>query len=1247
MDILKQNDKMIINSLSFQEVSTYQLVKQNALNVIVEINIFDADTNFLIETVYAKLPDLSNKIILFNDFPNTNDGQIIIETEDFLRSRDYVTGNFNVSYKFYTNILGTNDTPLILDKISPTRTEISVKSSNDTILKDLLNFTNKYFYQFSPDFEFNKFTNFGANRLSLVLNSKNEFNATTNLNTVILKLYQALSTDFVESASLWVVQLYSDEIIDSLTLLPPIAAMFNGVNILQIPNQTLPVQNVNRTFNKLENENDILANSMNFGNLFEPLIKATSGSSLYGIELNTDYSLFSNFIHFGSAAQLLDNLKKKITQIQFYETQSQTPSVAYSDSSSIFYKNKKQGIINEFTRYERFSYFTTGSFFTSSLVDNGLSQISPYNTFTRHDGTTGNLIISSTWPKIATTSGSGFPFILADVNGVTASAWFNLITSESLIYDFDNRDYLLNMVPEYLRIQVDANIDYITFINMIGEFYDNIWVYINSFYTLLKRENKLSDTLPNELIWNILKNNGIEINQSHDVVDLGEYLFGLYPSGSSTNFTVATKTAQKQISIEIWNRLLNNLPYLFKSKGTKKSIVGLLNAYGIPRDLLTIREFGGPYSSSFSGSFDDLYNQKYEFVVDDFTHVVNFSGSQRIEIPWVTSSFDNEVPDTIELKFRTTNIVPTMSLFEKISRVDNAGFSVKLYNTLRDMGYLKLEFTTGSLAASSSVFPFYNGAYYNVFITRDEANESLFTDTASLPQNYRLFVKRFDEDTTKILIDFSSSISITGSNTGSYNPSWYRQGVLKLGGTSSYFVGSMDEFRLWSEQLEESVMDWHASYWPATNGNTFTSSISSLQFRLTFNSASDLGASFPGTASMLNEAYTTQSYYASASAINFTNLTSYPFNFSFYERSSLVQNNFVAPDMITSEKIRLENNSVSQSITLPDGYVVTPLRLPAQSDFQNFIFDKSTQQFAAIEGEQNPFKDTDPDTDKLLIGFAPAQLINNDMIAFYGNTNLLSSIGDPLNIYEDFYPPIETTNNFYWNHTKNKVTFFDYIRFIRTYDKNLFEQILKFVPAQATTMMGTVYEPTMIHRNRIRLMHPETAFDYDYGTAVLTGSNKNITLNGDIEDIEGKTHIATSFKESAAIAIQKTHGFKIPQETNGNFIAVNDTLLESSKAKFILSPFNSPKATVNAIPEQLSGKFQDLSGDYDYKLNPWNLKNEGLQSVTTNIFSSIFMRDTISTSAGTPDNRPVIEITKNSSKQLKVNFSSNPKLVVE
>ncbi len=89
---------------------------------------------------------------------------------------------------------------------------------------------------------------------------------------------------------------------------------------------------------------------------------------------------------------------------------------------------------------------------------------------------------SYAWPKLNTEP----PYQLALTNDPIALTWLGsdninspyyggLILSASL-FDNNNKDNLLYTIPEYLRDD-PANQQYELFVEMVGQFYDNIWVY--------------------------------------------------------------------------------------------------------------------------------------------------------------------------------------------------------------------------------------------------------------------------------------------------------------------------------------------------------------------------------------------------------------------------------------------------------------------------------------------------------------------------------------------------------------------------------------------------------------------------------------------------------------------------------------------------------------------------------------------------------------------------------------------------
>lgn len=117
---------------------------------------------------------------------------------------------------------------------------------------------------------------------------------------------------------------------------------------------------------------------------------------------------------------------------------------------------------------------------------------------------------------------------------------------------------------------------------------------------------------------------------------LWEYAFGKNSDGS-----IASEMSGKDRQNEVWRRLLNNLPYLHKHKGTRRALSAALSCYGIPQSLLTIMEFGGPQPG----------NRTTQFTYEDRTSAINISGSDSIIVPW--KSHNEKYPDSVEFRLNT------------------------------------------------------------------------------------------------------------------------------------------------------------------------------------------------------------------------------------------------------------------------------------------------------------------------------------------------------------------------------------------------------------------------------------------------------------------------------------------------------------------------------------------------------------------------------------------------------------------
>ena len=118
------------------------------------------------------------------------------------------------------------------------------------------------------------------------------------------------------------------------------------------------------------------------------------------------------------------------------------------------------------------------------------------------------------------------------------------------------------------------------------------------------------------------------------------------------------------------------------------------------------------------------------------------------------------------------------------------------------------------------------------------------TDAITDSFNYDLFVKKYESGLDRIIQSSKTTLNIPGSTSSSYNASWTGSGDLFIGGHNSgtssgifdadRFGGSMMEFRLWTEPLEEQSFNLHVENPKSYVGNTPSSSYYNLVRRFSF-----------------------------------------------------------------------------------------------------------------------------------------------------------------------------------------------------------------------------------------------------------------------------------------------------------------------------------------------------------------------------------------------------------------------------
>jgi hypothetical protein len=306
-------------------------------------------------------------------------------------------------------------------------------------------------------------------------------------------------------------------------------------------------------------------------------------------ELNIDYSDFSNFINFSSAEVRLNIFKNKIiSYTQYSQSLVSSETVANSntdafisrsyDSDVTYYKEKINEIVNSFDGYE--SYLYNSEDYTYDLNN--------------------KQFLDSTY-----------------VSEQDAAA---------KLYDKNNRDSLVNNTPEYILLNSD-NDEYLIFLSMVGHYFDNIYNYINNLPLERTAQNDLNETMTRPVIENMLQSFGWDLETNIENIEVSDRYLSNISQSISNEEIIRTKR----------NRVLVNLPQIYKTKGTEEAVKLLLSCYGIPSSLLSIREYGGVnYSENGAISYSQT----------EIVNLLNFiKNNEYLKIPY------DEKTQTIEFKF--------------------------------------------------------------------------------------------------------------------------------------------------------------------------------------------------------------------------------------------------------------------------------------------------------------------------------------------------------------------------------------------------------------------------------------------------------------------------------------------------------------------------------------------------------------------------------------------------------------------
>jgi hypothetical protein len=958
------------------------------------------DSSFNIETdiIEAFVYDINNILIrsintnytVQNTSINDNEiKELFIDPVSDLENSTFNIGVYNINYNFLRNKLDSSIfNQYYIKEISNDRTELRIDNLNLTNDEIKLAFDN-----FSIDFNnspvFNGFyLNFGSNNIELATNIA--LDNVDGRNTILIKLYNSLPANYDLKTQLWVVEKVSEPLAYQVEFIND-QVIFDDRVFLKGPNFNISVKDqINnsteyKTYSTLSTSSAGLQNQLN-----SILIEKRA-------ELNTDYTNYNNFIFFSSAEQRLSNFYYKTSLIESYNNDiavlNTLPDTIQVSSSKVVIQNKINDIITNFDGYDYHLYFDSGS---------------------------------TSWPK----SNSIKPYTLYSTGSSQVITWYDTQSTSASRYDNENQNYIYNIFPRYITEDPDNN-QFQLFTDMIGQLFDEIWLYTQAIKNRQDGDNSLGSGISKDLVADALRSYGINIYQSSFTTsDLFTSYLGitsngslLPPTGSEliTNYVTSSvemvpfDDAQKLI----YKRLYHNLPYLLKKKGTIDGLRLLLTCFGIPDTIIQAVEFGGK---------NKINENDWDYFEDRFDYAYQSTGSTFISSSFTLNSTwgaaDN-VPSAIAFRFKAESTPPTF-------------YSQSLWSTDKGLGIF-LEYTGSGLVTSS-----YSASIVNPYYQYGTLKFISGINSASI------YLPFFNEGWWSVLVN-SSSVGYTlyaknniydgyeGNTIGFQSSSSINVATLWTGSTISYFAsssgnyiglsGSLQEIRYYIKSLSESVFNDYVMNPYSIEGSD------NLAFRASLGSQL-----FTGSSSIhpkVSGSWITTSSFTSDSKFNFKSTPIFGTNIEtiYYDEPATGLLNRV------TNKIKLQGNNI------PSGYI---------SDILSPLAPLS--QVTANSGSVSP------NNNLLEVGFSPQNEVDKDIIEQLGYFNIGEYIGDPRQTSNKKYTSLDTLRNTYFQKYSSPYNYNDYVRLIKYFDNALFKMIKDFVPARTSLSTGIIIKPTILER---------------------------------------------------------------------------------------------------------------------------------------------------------------------------------------
>lgn len=1189
-----------------------------------------------------------------DDFEVNKKGQIYINYGKACQSLGIERGQFEVVINVYKDLLGSKDEQgLYIKEISDDRREVHIQALPNADL-DVAAYIDAFgsgqylerTYQknasgglildeggnpilesvierpISDDIAIN----LGDNQILKIINQKDW----QTENDFVARLYKPLPDNIVEKQKLWTIEQLSDAYIDNISLQGP-GSIDDKSRKLLGPNFDVDISKGTITETDFESWNSLLdANTSTSQQIVDSIFSGSLGQAV-----NIDYSGFQNFIHFSSATERLANFKYKLGLVEYYDSRIKLlQNASGTDNNSlqgniVTNQKRRNEVIGNFDGFERWLYNSpTSSLFTDHTV---------YSDNTNKDGiysAEGGFLGAkhyrlSSYPKYL----SGSKYYLHHTTSSIADNWYNNAYASASFYDNENNKSLVRSIPEHIRLDSN-NSEYELFVNMIGHHYDILYSHIENLTKIYKPEEHPKLGQSKDTLYQVAESLGWKLENGNQASQLWQYKLGV-DSGSGGYATTGNmfSKSDEDITTEVWRRIVNNLPYLLKTKGTTRSIKALMNTFGIPQTLLSIREYGGPKVDEDSPTLiEDRFSYALQFKgaeaqVDESGTGLKATNGPRVE--WTVDRYNTNIGDwgfrrnglssgadipiqTHEYRFKPA-IKNTMLLHTNnwvVSATDERlNLIVGVEHTASYSGsdeYGRIVFSHGganingngqAMTGSTDWVPLFNGQFWNLrhWCETTASNATSLADYNAGGNSVGYHVQ------VQMASDYISD-KVIHSVSASYYPTkdthylgWATAGdqfTFALGGRHAQIGGNKNYnnvTRNFRNLLGESLTGNNGQF--TLPVMSFSGSIQEYRGWLeplsqkTFDLHTTNPTSYVSSISPTSSYDTLVRHYPFGTDLDAKDITTY-FNITSSHPAQHIKdfsdplgsgNNTYASASGFETPINTQRGNYEP---VEETYYVQGVSLggnvPRSQKIRLEDNELVRRLSPKVSAERSRFDRAPIDTNKLGLFYSPADQINKEIFNHIGDVALDDYVGDPDHEFTFDYPDLTSFSKEYWKKYSDKNDINAYLRIFSQFDYSLFNQIKQLLPERVDEAMGILVEPHALERAKVALTKKPVITNPQYDTRI---EDPVKDVSGDILPLSASIKSPITVTDSVSIYHVGSSGYSDSGNYVGNLVTRDP--YESTIYKHIYKFFPYKKDPISAtsmnLPMEITGTLSPLT----------------------------------------------------------------------